>query len=257
MQTFDRLVAVAGTTLFVALPVGAQQQADSGNTKGSLLTVTVSAATGRSLEGALVRLPDVDRRGRTDWIGEARFYGLKPGKHTVQVRHLGFAPATIDLMVQGDSTEAVFMLEQIADTLAPITVTATWLTPYQKDFEIRRRKGIGRFASEEQLEKFGFQQLALVLPRFFPGIRAVSDQGMAGRYILQSIRGGSATNPWAGCGVDIYLDGFQIEPEMFALYPTDLYGAELYPRESAPVQYKRGFGGRQASCFVLLLWSRW
>src|SRR6266576_1367791 len=70
------------------------------------------AETGAPLTDALVRLPDLGRAARTDWIGEARIPGIKPGPVRIEVRKLGYAPSDITLMVKGDSIGPVFMLSR-------------------------------------------------------------------------------------------------------------------------------------------------
>src|SRR5258708_2805785 len=79
------------------------------------------AENGAPLTDALVRLPDLGRAARTDWIGEARIAGIKLGPVRIEVRKLGYAPSEITLMVKGDSIGPIFMLSR-ATTLATVTV---------------------------------------------------------------------------------------------------------------------------------------
>src|SRR5437868_5442912 len=77
----------------------------------ALIVSVADAANGRPLEGAQVRLVETGRLSRADWIGEVRFSDVSAGTHVVQVRMVGYAPGEIKVLVAGDSTGAVFMLE--------------------------------------------------------------------------------------------------------------------------------------------------
>ena len=211
------------------------------------------ADTGAPLPDALVRLPDLGRAARTDWIGEARIGNVRPGEVRIEVRKLGYAPADITLPVRGDSVGPVFMLTRSTAVLDTITVFGQVVPRRLREFEARRHMGIGRFVTDSVLEREGNRSLALVLSMRFPGIRAVQDLSSPNHYKLQSMRFGTTISRGAQfCSVDVYLDGMLYLEDIDALHPSEVAGVEFYSMESAPPQYRRGTG----SCQVVLIWSK-
>jgi hypothetical protein len=211
------------------------------------------AETGAPLTDALVRLPDIGRAARTDWIGEARIAGVKPGPVLIEVRKLGYAPSEITLLVKGDSIGPVFMLSR-ATSLDTVTVLGRVVPARLQEFEMRRHMGIGRFLTDSVLEKEGDQSLAVALSMRFPGIRAVPDSPIATHYKLVSMRQSTAISRGNGmCAVDVYLDGFLYRDDIDALSPREIAGIEFYAMGSAPPEYRRGTG----SCQVMLIWSKY
>lgn len=216
--------------------------------KTSVVVAGVADAdTGAPLPDAQVRLPDLGRLARTDWMGEARIGGVALGPTRIEVRKLGYAPADITLPISGDSIGPVFMLSRAVSVLDTVTVMGHVVPTRLKDFEIRRRTGLGRFVTDSVLEKESSRPLSLLLSMRFPGIRA-----SGGR--LQSMRFSTTISRGAGnCGVDVYLDNMLYLDDIDAIRPWEVAGIEFYTMETAPVQFRRGTG----SCQVVLLWSKW
>lgn len=220
----------------------------------TIVTGVADADTGAPLTDALVRLPDLGRAARTDWIGEARIAGIEPGPVRIEVRKLGYAPSEITLMVKGDSIGPVFMLSRATSTLDTVTVFRRVVPARLQEFETRRHMGIGRFLTDSVLEKEGDQSLAVALSMRFPGIRAVQDDLIATHYKLVSMRPSTALSRGNRlCVVDVYLDGFLYLDDIDAFNPREIAGIEFYTMGSAPAQYRRGTG----SCQVMLIWSKY
>jgi hypothetical protein len=243
------LVALVGV-LTCGLAPGAVLEAQ---TTSVVVAGVADAETRAPLTDALVRLPDLGRAARTDWIGEARIAGIKPGPVRIEVRKLGYAPSDITLMVKGDSIGPVFMLSP-ATTLDTVTVFGRVVPVRLQEFETRRHMGIGRFLTDSVLEKEGDQSLAVALSMKFPGIRAVPDSPIATHYKLVSMRPSTTVSRGNGlCAVDVYLDGFLYQDDIDAVSPREIAGIEFYAMGSAPAQYRRGTG----SCQVMLIWSKY
>ncbi len=227
--------------------------------QSTVSVIVVGVADGQNgapLPDAVVRLPDVGKTARTDWIGEARFR-VPRGTHVVEVRRLGYAASSVTILAQGDSVGPVFMLERLTTSLDTVRVLGRWVPARLAEFEQRRRMGIGRFLTDSALEREGNRSVALVLSMRFPGIRAAPDPDSPGHYALQSTRVNTllphdASKFSAVCKVDVYLDGI-LYNEYDSLFPTDLAGVEFYTMGTAPPQYRRGTG----ACQVMLLWSKW
>ena len=225
--------------------------------RAAVLVVNVMTDDGKPVDNALVRLRDLGRLTRTDWMGEAALDHLPRGRHRVQVAKLGYAPAVVDLLLQADTIGATFVLAPLADTLAAVNVIArapSMPVANLRDFTQRRLMGLGRFIDDTTFARHSGQHLVLTLARLFPGVRAMpGPPDRPGLYVLISARGNAR---FVGedkdiCLVDIYLDGVRADIE--ALAPQDLAGAELYSMESAPPQFRT----QSKACHVLLLWTRW
>jgi hypothetical protein len=239
---------IAGVVLVLPAVLGAQP--------GSVLVVNVMTEDGKPVEEALVRLRDLGRLARTDWMGEATLTSVPRGRHRVQVARIGYAPAVIDLVIQRDTTGATFILEPLTDTLAAVNVSArapSMPAANLRDFTQRKLMGIGRFVEDTTFERHAGEHLMLTLPKILPGIRAMPGD-RPGQYVLVSRRGSPRFMDRGPCEIDIYLDGVRM-PQLFleVLAPQDLAGAELYSMESAPPQFRI----QSKACNVLLLWTRW
>ena len=139
----------------------------------------------------------------------------------------------------------MFTLTRIATQLGAMKVEAEWVPPNIRDFEARRRQGIGRFATEADLAKEQNHDFSTVALMRFPGLTLVPDAQNNGRLILATVRD---VRP---CPVQVYLDGVRLGSE----YPDwvrtwDLAAVEYYTGTQVPVQYRGG-------CGVFLLWSKW
>jgi len=164
------------------------------------------------------------------------------------VRRLGYAPAELDLPVSGDTTGAVFRLQRVAMRLGAVNVEAEWVPPNIRDFNVRKKQGIGRFLTDVDLERDKDREYALVLMTRFPGLRVVPDS--SGHDLLVSQR----TSDGRGCPVEVYLDGVYLGKEASDWVRTwDLAAVEFYTEGQVPVRWRtRAYG-----CGVLLLWSKW
>jgi hypothetical protein len=222
--------------------------------KSSLVIAAVTdAQSGAPLADAQVTLSDLNVSARTDWSGEARIPNVAPGQHKFEIRHPGYEPLDVDLLVQGDSTGPVFRLAKAGTALEPVKVTGDPSTSYLADFEKRRQQGRGRYLTAADLEQKKNRSLVTVLASAFGGLMSTPDAARPGHNILMT-RGTKPrlTNVDVHCGIDIYLDNSQYLDDLEALHPSDLAGVEYYPIESAPGEYRK----LSDNCGVLILWSK-
>jgi len=240
-------LALASLGLPLAAPLGAQ----AGGTSVFVAGVA-DAETGAPLEGAEVLLLNEHRLARANALGEAVLTDVPRGVHHVRVRRLGYAPAEVDLAFRSDTTGAVFRLQRIAQTLGGVNVQAEWTPPRMRDVEARRRQGLGRFLTEEQLDKDRDREFALVAMSRFPGLTTVT--GRDGRRHLARMTGSLTTSGIAPCYVATYLDDVYLGDEDSDVVRTwDLAAVEYYTASTVPVRYRTKAYG----CGVLLLWSKW
>jgi hypothetical protein len=217
-----------------------------------LVAGVADAETGAPLEGAEVLIMSEHRLARANALGEAILPRVPRGVQHVRVRRLGYAPAEVDLAFRSDTTGAVFRLPRIAQTLGGVTVEAEWTPPRMRDVEARRRQGLGRFLTADQLDKDRDREFTLVVTTRFPGLTTVT--GRDGRRHVARLSGSLTTTGVAPCFVATYLDDVYLGDEDGDVVRTwDLAAVEYYTASSVPVRYRTKAYG----CGVLLLWSKW
>lgn len=247
-----RVTAAATLFVLVALPCFRVDAQVAG--KPSLVIAAVAdAQSGAPLADAEVSLSDLNVSARTDWSGEARIPNIAQGQHKFEIRHAGYEPLVIDLLVQGDSTGPVFRLAKAGTTLEPVKIAGDPSTSYLADFEKRRQQGRGRYLTAADLGQKQNRSLVAALSSAFGGLMSTPDPARPGHNILMTRRTKPRlTNVDVHCGVDIYLDNSQYLDDLEALHPSDLAGVEYYSIESAPGEYRK----LSDNCGVLVLWSK-
>ena len=180
------VAGVAGALLFAAPAIAPCQVANVKTPTTVLIVGVADAGSGQALQGAEVIFPELGRSGRTDALGEAHLPGIPVGSHRIRVRFLGYAAADTMLPFQGDTTGIVFQLERTAVTMEAVEVKAAGASRL-RDFEARRRIGLGKFMTVDQLEKEGSRDFGVVAMSRFPGLRVVHDGD--GRPHIASVRG--------------------------------------------------------------------
>jgi carboxypeptidase family protein len=246
-----RTVAVA-TFVVLGGTIGASTLGAQRTASSTLVAGVADAETGQPLEGAEVILLGVHRLARANALGEATIGKVPAGPQRVRVRRLGYAPAEIDIAMTGDTTGAVFRLQRSAVQLGTVNVEAEWVPPKMKDVEGRRRQGIGRFLSDEQLDTDRDRDFQLALTTRLPGLKTVIDSN--GHRVLASTRDNLGLGGISPCYTTVYLDDMLIQREDADLIRTwDLAAVEYYASTEVPVRYRTKAYG----CGVLLLWSKW
>jgi Carboxypeptidase regulatory-like domain len=252
MKQNSRLTAAVALAALVTIPC-VRVSAQTASKTSVVIAGVTDAQSGAPLADAEVTLSDLNVSARTDWSGEARIPNVTQGQHKFEIRHAGYAPLDIDLLVQGDSTGPVFRLAKVGTTLEPVKVAGDPSTSYLAEFEKRRQQGRGRYLTASDLEQQQNRSLVTVLANAFAGLMSGPDQGRPGHNILLTRR----TRPRlesvdVHCGVDVYLDGSQFLEDLDALHPNELAGVEYYTIETAPGEYRK----LTDNCGVLLLWSK-
>jgi hypothetical protein len=258
----------------------------------SLLSVGVAdAETGAPIVGAEVVLPDLKLLTRSDANGQARVPNIPSGTHRVRVRFLGYSASDVQLKFDRDTVGAVFRLGKTASTISGVDVTASQAPAQLKDFEVRRKQGIGRFLTEADLVSVADRDFMVVATMKFPGLTIQSDVGnqphltgmrsncgadanaqaanrgvdrigqQAGAKPKMGMRDGYQDGDVHGscessraCLIQVWLDNINLGESDPALVKTwDLSAAEFYAGNSVPARYRTS----GSACGVLLLWSKW
>ena len=233
------LLALASAT-----PVAAAAQSNA------LVFGRVLADSARPISGADVSIPALERDTRTDSAGRFRFTALPAGRHLIQIRALGYQPRyAIRQVGAGDTASGDIQLSRTATTLDTVVVRAESPAFFgYREFERRRKTGIGHYLTYSQLEKQRNRRLSDVL-RMIPGVRlAPLPRGFG--YVALSR---------SGCPMDIYLDGLQVSGRQVRITMsiddfnvTELGAVEVY---SGPAETPAEFSS-MSGCGAIVLWTR-
>ena len=109
---------------------------------------------------------------RTAADGQARFAGLEAGRYRVEVHAIGFGPGDVDVQVTGQTTAVRVELDRVKVELDTIRVVDQKKPSVRLEaFQARRREGIGRFLTEQQLADDRSRSMQWVMSTRFPASR--------------------------------------------------------------------------------------
>ena len=210
----------------------------------------VRDSIGGGVSGAQVMLEGSTTRLLTDSAGAFRFSRLPPGDVILNVRRLGYRPASSSVRVEpGTITRIEVELSHLAARLPVIEVRGRSQVYDSRlaGFNARKEKGVGHFVTRERLDALSSARFVDVL-RQIPGVR------------MRTLRGGVATVTLRGsrCPPLVFLDGFPATAGVLDLDMIDLAsveGIEVYSGvATVPVEFMsvRGLD----SCGVIAVWSR-
>lgn len=221
------------------------------------LTGHVRDTKGNLLRDVMVTVGSVDSAFRTDASGQFRIQGLAAGTHGLQVRQVGFAPASAWVDLRPDSITTTQFVMTSARELETFNVRAERVAGVDKRaFDERRAAGFGY-----ALEYKEFKNRADVASIFqnMPGVtlqrRRIMGQARGngsnqGEFILKMTGGGA---PPVFCDPPVYVDGALTSLDQVGMSRIeDIRAVEVYPRYfQAPPQYV----GRE-KCGVILVWTK-
>lgn len=217
--------------------------------------------SGQGLWGVGVRVLDSFMAVLTDELGRFSFDEMEPGTYAVEFNGYGYA-ARVDTVevAAGQTTEAQVPMRVDPIDLEPIEVVVERreLKLEQIGFYERRSEGWGSFIDLEDIEEQSPSRMTDLFGRV-PGSVLLSNPGNPlQRFVV--LRGGNRSSFSGMCFPAVWLDGVRVhesgeEPAMIddIVSLTAIAGIEVFPTSAGvPVQY----GGLDAACGVLLLWSR-
>lgn len=142
--------------------------------------------------------------------------------------------------------------------LAPLEVVAHVPRPtssFHSDFEHRRRRGFGRYISQEEIEERNPPFVTDIL-RSVPGVH-IQSSGQGRNAIVYT---GRVADLRGQCPAQIYVDGFHVNRAGGSTFriddivrPLEVYGIEVY-RGLSTVPPE--FLSPQADCGVVAIWTR-
>ena len=250
MQHFNARIAFA---LICAVASTTAAQGSPSDPRHARVTGRVADALGGAIVKAEVRVTNTSARTETGDDGKFDLTGLPSGPVEVVVRRLGFAPAKIALELgEGELRDIRVLLSPVAMALDSVAVTAEPAPTVEKayqGFEMRKSRGFGTFITREEIEKKN-PRVTTDLFRSVSGVKLLRENGSP---TVVSSRLGNLSF----CPVRYYVDGTS-----YPLYGqsidvmvqvVDIGAIEVYPGgATVPPQ----FGGREAACGVIAIWTR-
>ena len=225
----------------------------------SVTGIVLDAQTGEPVDGAfavLVDRSDTSHAATTTNVrGEFALVPPRPGVYFVQVFGAGYQDVQlgpIDVPATGLTVSPITLapLPMQLDTLA-VNVEARSPALERSGFYMRQAIGLGRHIDREEIERRS-TVFTTDLLRMIPGVRLVP----VGTSYAVVLRGGTDRSlRTRACLPQVFVDGvlmleFELDRD---IHPHQIEGIEVYRSASeVPAQY----GGSQAACGVILIWTR-
>lgn len=146
------------------------------------LSGRVADPDGHAVAGATVVVVELHRVALTQTDGRFRFADIPPGRYTLTVRGLGFAPLARQVSVPG-ATTLDLTLERTSVWVEPVTVTAT-RTP----IDVLSSPLPTEALSEDRLRRAQSVSLAHALAEL-PGINALTTGQQIGKPVIRGLSG--------------------------------------------------------------------
>jgi hypothetical protein len=251
------------------------------HSQSSLAGTVLVDKTDKPLAGAEISITSLNRSARSDSAGNFIFTGLPAGRQRILVRFPGYESISTDVMLyDGKPLEIDLSLRPTTTQLAAMEVKATTSIYASRlaDFDDRRKMGVGKFLTEEEIAKENGRPLSSFIQKKIAGLRVLQ---LNGERFLASSRGGGGMGmsgptgylkpdktPFkkypAGCYLQVIING-RIEyngtngQEPFdvdRLNSLDIIGLEYYTTAQTPVQYNMTRGPEAGACGTILLWTK-
>lgn len=215
----------------------------------------VADSTERPLANAIIGLTDVGVSTRSDSAGNFVLGGIKPGRHIVSVRLVGYEPirATVTFAAS-EKVEGDFVLRKATTTLETVEVKAKTVPPTVRELEFEEhRQGPGRFLTADVFAESGGRSVTDILLSKLSGLRLIRTSD--GKQLLASTRGGSFNRD---CYYQVVLNNLIMTTngpfDVGTILSTDVIGVEFYSVANTPLRY----GGTQAGsqCGTIVIWTK-
>lgn len=203
---------------------------------------------------AVLELPVLGRSARSDSAGVVRLANVPPGAHRVRVRAIGYQAFDAVLrFTAAETLEPDFLLAPTVTLLRPVRVEAA-LTALGaarlKEFEERRRMGLGKFLDAEYFERNAGRSVASLIVARIGGLTTV---GTGSGEQLRSRRYGLR------CVPRTIVNGLPVDMNAGALQASELIGFEFHTQSSVPARYniagQKGFPGG-SECGTVIFWTK-
>jgi hypothetical protein len=195
--------------------------------------------------------------GRTvsDSAGRFRLSGVPSGRHVLIVRKPGFVPESVVVDAAGpDSVVVVVRLMPVAAVLPSVEVEGRRVSAKMVGFEERKRLGVGRFLTEDEIARGPGTRLSDKL-RVLPGVRVLYSRGGSMNQVRIATTRGPDGFRNIPCYVRVIVDGAHVPPDFSINHidPNEVAALEWYAGPSQiPAQYN--ISGN--SCGLLIIWTK-
>ena len=244
------MIRVALLAVTVACVAGAQT---AERRRGTIVGVVADTSL-RALTGADVSLAGTNVRVTTESLGRFRIVRVPIGQFTLLARSIGHRPAANAVDVDaGDTLRLTVTLEPTdAHELSTVVITERSLSAKLREFEERRKQGLGEFFTQADIEKIDGLHVGDIIRRA-KSVRLSPD----GTKAMSAREPGNSLRP--PCLTSIYLDGIPLgnEPLNYLPSPKNIAAIEVYAgAASLPVWLPRGPLGTKVGCGAILVWTR-
>jgi len=223
---------------------------------GARLTGIVRDEKGQGVEGARVFVRGTNLANTSSDRGYFALDSLPGGTHTLEVRAVGYLPATsiVHLATDQPAQAEVFIGDRLV-TLETVRVTATLVFSRNlAKFQTNRERNLGgMFVGPREIEKYRGMRFSNLI-QSVPGVR-LSYQG--GFTILMNYAGTDDGQSPGLCVPAFYIDGQRSHytaSEIEGLYRADeIAGVEVYVREGQrPIEFQ----DTNSRCGAIAIWTR-
>lgn len=220
------------------------------------LTGIVRDEQGRGVPGARVFVRGTNLASTSSDRGYFSLDSLPGGTHTLEVRALGYLPATsiVHLAAEQPTQAEVFIGDRLV-TLEAVKVTATLVFSRNlAKFQTNRERNLGGvFVGPREIERFRGMRFSNLV-QAIPGIRLNYRDGFS---ILMDYSGTDDGQSMGLCVPQFYIDGQRSQytaSEIEGLYRADeLAGVEVYVREGQrPIEFQ----DINSRCGAIAIWTR-
>ncbi len=209
------------------------------------------AASGEPIEGAEVSDALSKTTALTTKTGTVTLAFLPEGGSLVRIRKIGYATQMMMVAISPADTVPLTVLLTTAQTLPTVVTTDSapkYLSPALRQFEERRRQGLGHFVTDSALRTRENRTTMTNIVRMFPSVTMICPN--------RGIRTGQCwpVSARRGCPLVIYVDGVQsTDNDLQRMLIADYAGVEFY---SGPATVPAMYNATGSDCGVLLFWTR-
>jgi hypothetical protein len=199
-----------------------------------VLRGTVVGQGGEPVANTRVSIADV-ADVRTDADGRFLLLDVPTGSRNIEALAVGRTPATQLIAVKArDTTTVTFVLERVT-ALKAVRTEATVLSEFTRNFEERKKTGIGKFRDSTDLDSSPSMVAALSA---IPSVTARTGRG--GIPLVQLPKIASITGGVGLCVARLYVDGRPEQWERVAgMVPREIAWMEVYARASmVPAEFQ-------------------
>jgi len=215
----------------------------------AVVTGVVTNRGGVPISGARITVPGTTARATAGTDGRFSMSGVPTGTQVVEVRQLGYEAVLLPIDVRSRGTNQI--VARLGTTTVPelarVTVTAKKKSELAKTgFDKRRSIGIGRYMTEQDIEKMQAPMLSDALRRM-PGLYVV---GTGATMTMYNTRDNGCVRYVIDDHPSDATQGVSLDE---VLRPDDVLGIEYYQPSEVPeaLNFSRNQG-----CAVLVIWTR-